>query len=154
MRVEVLLAQPQHFLQPRLIRADGRIAGGLVELRAERRRERHPALVEEAGRQPVIAEAAVALFGHEPGLLEEPEVARDARLREAEDAGELGDVQAFFRQHAQEPQPGLIAEQPVERRGLSHIYKSTCIDVKMQVAAGGAARNPSPRVPVPKSPVP
>jgi len=55
-------------------------------------------------------------------------VARDARLREAEDAGQLGDVQAFFRQDAQEPQPGLVAEQPVERGDLFHIYKSTCID--------------------------
>src|SRR5439155_20756952 len=128
LRVEVLLAQPQHFLQPRLVGADGRIAGGLVELRAERGGQRHAWLVEEAWREPVIAETAVALFGHEPGLLEEPEVARDARLREAEDAGQLGDVQAFFRQDAQEPQPGLVAEQPVERGDLFHIYKSTCID--------------------------
>ena len=50
---------------------------------------------------------------------------RDARLRQAEDAGELGDVQALAAQDAQQAQPRLVAEQPVERRRLTHIYKST-----------------------------
>ena len=57
---------------------------------------------------------------------------RHARLREPEDAGQLGDVQPLARQHPQQPQPRLVAEQPVERRRLLHIYKSTFIDVNLQ----------------------
>ena len=79
-------------------------------------------------RQPVVGEAGVLLLDDEAGVLQQPEMARDARLRQAEDAGELGDVQPLARQHAQQAQPRLVAEQPVERRGLLHIYKSTCID--------------------------
>ena len=39
-RLEVLLAQPQHFLQPRLVGPHRRVAGGRVELLLERRPER------------------------------------------------------------------------------------------------------------------
>ena len=86
----------------------------------------------ERRRQAVVAEAAVALLADQPGVLQQAEMPRDARLRQAEDAGQLGDVQALAREHPQQAQPRLVAEQPVERRRLLHIYKSTCIDVRMQ----------------------
>ena len=49
-------------------------------------------------------------------------MARDARLRDAEDARQLRDVEALERQEPQEPQPRVVAEEPVERRGVLHIY--------------------------------
>ena len=36
-----------------------------------------------------------------------------------EDAGQLGDVQPLGVEHAQQPQPHLVAEQPEERRRVS-----------------------------------
>ena len=49
-------------------------------------------------------------------------MARHARLREAEDAGQLLDVEPVLVEHPQQPQPGLVAQQPVERGRLFHIY--------------------------------
>jgi hypothetical protein len=49
-------------------------------------------------------------------------VARDAGLRQPEDAGELLDVEAVLVEHAQQPQPGLVSQQAVERGRLFHIY--------------------------------
>ena len=49
-------------------------------------------------------------------------MARHARLREAEDAGQLLDVEAVLVEHAQQPQPGLVPQQAVERGRLFHIY--------------------------------
>ena len=46
-----------------------------------------------------------------------------AGLGEPEDAGELGHVEPIPRQHPQEPQPRLVAEQAEERGRLFHIYK-------------------------------
>ena len=45
------------------------------------------------------------------------------------------DVQPFAVEHAEQPQPGLVAEQTVERGGLTHIYKSTRIDAVCQIRA-------------------
>ena len=50
-------------------------------------------------------------------------MARHPGLRQAEDAGQLGDVEPIARQHAQQPQPRLVAEQAKERGGVFHIYK-------------------------------
>ncbi len=122
--IEVLAAQPQHFLQPRFVGPD---RGG---------RWRAPAncasssghsgpwpLSWTAGRQPVVGEGAVAFLADQPGVLEQAEMARDPGLREAEDAGQLGDVEAVAREHAEQAQPGLVAEQAKERGGVFHIYK-------------------------------
>ena len=49
-------------------------------------------------------------------------MARHARLREPEDAGQLLDVEAIVVEHAEQPQPGLVAQQPVERGRVFHIY--------------------------------
>ena len=131
MRVEVLLPQTQHFLQARLVGADGAVGRGHVELRAQQRRQRLVA-VGERRREAIVGEAAVALFGDEARLLQETQMPRNARLRQPEDAGELGDVQPLARQDAQQPQPRLVAEQAVEGRRMSHIYKSTCVDWSWQ----------------------
>ena len=50
-------------------------------------------------------------------------MARDPGLREAEDAGELGDVEPVAREHPQQAKPRLVAQQAKERGGLFHIYK-------------------------------
>ena len=41
-------------------------------------------------------------------------MARDPGLREAENAGQLGDVEAIARQHAQQAEARLVAEQAEE----------------------------------------
>src|SRR5204862_8235973 len=84
-RIEVLLAETQHLLQPRLVSAHGRVVAGLGELRAQHRRERVLAPLPEPGGEPVIAESAVALLRDQTGLLEQTEMPRDAGLRQAED---------------------------------------------------------------------
>ncbi len=123
MRFEILLAKPQHFLEPRLIRLDRRIVSGALELRPQRGGERRAvALVEQPRRQPVVAEAAIALFRDEAGVLQETEVSGHAGLREAEDAGQLRDVQALGREDAQQAQARFVAQQAVERGRLFHIY--------------------------------
>ena len=129
MRVEVLLAKPQHFLQPRIVRAHGAVGGGRRELRVEQRPERPVAVDAPFVREPVVDEARFALFGDQARVLEQPQVPGHARLRDAEDAGELGDVEAILREHAQQPQPRGVAEQPKQGGCLLHrIYKSTYID--------------------------
>ena len=49
-------------------------------------------------------------------------MARDAGLRQTEDAGQLVDVEAVPGQDAQQAEAGFVAEQPVEGRGLLHIH--------------------------------
>ena len=41
-------------------------------------------------------------------------MARHTRLGNPEDAGQLGDVQPLGRQQPQDPQPGVVAQQPEE----------------------------------------
>ncbi len=55
-------------------------------------------------------------------------MAGHAGLRQAQDAGQLRDIQPLAREYAQQPEAPLVAERPVQRRGLSRIYKSTCMD--------------------------
>ena len=61
-------------------------------------------------RQTVIGEPGVLLLRHEGGLLQEPEVAGHSGLRQAENPRQLGDVETLASQHAQQPQPRLVAE--------------------------------------------
>ena len=59
-------------------------------------------------------------------------------LGDPEHGRELRDVQALGSQEPQHAEPGVVTEEPVERRGRLHIYKSTCVDVLWQ-GPGGAA---------------
>ena len=70
-------------------------------------------------------------------------MARDARLRQAEDPRQLGDVEALARQEAEQPEAGLVAEQPVDACGMVHIHKSTLIDVISQDTHDRALRGGS-----------
>ena len=124
MLVEVLLAQPPHFLEPRIVGPPvGTLPGGL-ELRLEQRPQRSEAVVGvlEAGREAIPGVDALALLGDESGLLQHAEVARHARLRETEDARELRDVQPLARQQSQEAEPGVVSQQTVEGAAQLHIY--------------------------------
>ena len=76
----------------------------------------------QAGREAIPGVDALALLGDEAGLLQHAEVARHARLRETEDAGELRDVQPLGRQQPQEAQPGVVSQQTVEGAAQLHIY--------------------------------
>ena len=122
--VEVLLAHAPHFFEPGQVGAArlGRRRAG--ELRLEQRPERPRAVpaVADRRRDAVVGEAAFPLFADEPAVPEQAEVARDARLGDAEDARQLRDVQPVEGQEPQEPEPRVVAEQPVERRGVLHIY--------------------------------
>ena len=126
-RLEVLFAQPEHLLEARFVGAHGRIGRRLPELHLEHRPERRPAVhaVANRGRDAVVGEACVLLLDDQTGLLEQAQVARDTRLGEAEDAGELGDVQTLGREDPQEAEPRLVAQQAIQRRGVFHITKST-----------------------------
>ena len=112
--VEVFFPQPQDFLQTRFVGAHARFVPRPLELLPEHRRERGVARRVERGRETVVAETTVALFGDQARVFEQAQVARDARLREAQDAGQLRDVQPVAGEDAQEAQPRLVAEQPVE----------------------------------------
>ena len=76
-------------------------------------------------RHAVIDVTCFALLGNEGGVLQEPEVPGDVRLRDAEDAGQFGHVETVGRQHAKQPQPRRVGKEPKERGRLLHIYKST-----------------------------
>ena len=130
--VEVLLAQPQHFLQPRLVGPHGGIAGRAGELLLEGRPEGPVPVLAERRSQAEIGVAGVLFLADQAGVLEHAEMPRDAGLRQTEDSGQLGHVQPFAVEDAEQPQPGLVAEQTVERGGLTHIYKSTRNDAMAQ----------------------
>ena len=49
-----------------------------------------------------------------------------------QDAGEFLDVEPVLHEHAQQAQPGLIPQQPVERRHRFHIYECRLLDERMQ----------------------
>ena len=119
-RVEVLLAQPPHLGQPRIVRAAGLGPRGLGELGLEERGQRSRAVLarQERRRRPEVGVAAFALLDDQPGILQQAQVPGHAGLRDPEDARQLADVEAFGRQQAQNPQPGVVAEQPEQAGGL------------------------------------
>ena len=80
------------------------------------------AVVAHGGREPVVGVGAVALLADQAGVLQQAEMPGHARLRQPENAGQLVDVEAVAREHPQQPQPGLVAQQAIERGGLFHIY--------------------------------
>ena len=55
-----------------------------------------PAVGAHGGGQAIVAERAVALLDHQAGVLEQPEMPRDAGLGQPEDAGQLLDVEAVL----------------------------------------------------------
>ena len=123
-RLEVLAALPQHLLQPRIVGAGGGGGRGLVELGLQVGPEAREAAVGGGGVEAVVREAAGRLLGDQPRLLQEAQVARDPGLGQAEDGGELGHVEALAGQHPEEAEADVFPQQPVERGGLIHIYKS------------------------------
>ena len=134
MRFEVLLAQPPHLGQPRIVRAAGLGRRGGGELGLEERGQRsRPVLPREKRRRgPEVGEAAFALLDDQPGILQQAEVPGHAGLGDPEDARQLAHVEPFGRQQAQNPQPGVVAEQLEQAGRLKHIYKSTSIDATWQ----------------------
>src|SRR5690606_38586200 len=64
-----------------------------------------------------------------------------AGLREREDAGELGDVEAVVGEHAHQAQPGGVGEQPEDGGGALHvIYESTYRYIYVSNARSAAVR--------------
>jgi hypothetical protein len=70
-----------------------------------------------ASAQPEVREPAVAALLDEPGVLEQPEMPRHARLRDPEDRRQLADVQALRVQQPQDAQARLVAEQAEQAAG-------------------------------------
>ena len=62
-------------------------------------------------------------------------------LRQAENAGELRDIEPLMSQHPEEPKARFVAEKTVEAGRLLHINESTFIDV---VFASGPKRDTKP----------
>ena len=115
--LEALLPQPKHLLQACIVFPNG--GGGCCgcELRLEQGPEGSERTILGGTGQPVVAEAGFPLLGDQAGFFQEAEMTRDARLREAENRGELGDVEAMKGEDAEQPKPRLLAEQPVQRGG-------------------------------------
>ena len=62
-------------------------------------------------------------------------MARHPGLCDAQDAGQLADIEAILRQHAQQSEAGAVGQQAEESRGALHyIYKSTYIDMTSSIS--------------------
>ena len=124
MRLEVFLPDPAHFLQPRIVGAALPVApiAWKCDSSSGHSGPNPFAPSRSAGADAVIGEAGLPLFRDQPGVLEQAEVARHARLRQPEDAGQFRDVQPLAAQQPQQPQPHLVAEQPEHRGRRMHIY--------------------------------
>ncbi len=94
--------------------------------------------------EPVVDEAGLALFGDEAGVLEQAQMPRHARLGRAEDARELGDVEAILGEHAQQPEAGGVAEEAEEGGGALHTSINLHILIRVVNARVPASRKSSP----------
>ena len=134
-RFEVFLAQAEHFLKARLIFPDCAVPGGGSKLCVQQRPEGGVAVGTTLVRQPVINETCFALLRDEAGVLQEAQVPGDARLGNAQNPGQLADIETVLDQNPQKAQPRPVRKQPKEARGALHnIYKSTYVDVHGQRA--------------------
>jgi len=90
--------------------------------------------VQEGRGEAIKREPAAALLDDETRLFEEFEMARHARLREAQDRGQLGDVHPPVppRQYAEQPQARLVAQETEQVARLTHIYECISSDAQMQ----------------------
>ena len=142
-RVEVFLPQPPYLRQPGIVGTPDFGAGGLGELGVQEGRQRPRAVLagDERRRGREIGEPALALFDDQPGILEQAQVPRHAGLRDPENPRQLADVEPLGAQDAQNPQPGVVAEQLEQAGGLCHIYKSTSMDVDCPTAGRSGVRS-------------
>jgi hypothetical protein len=135
------------------------------EVRVEHCRERREAVagVGERRREAEIGEPAFALLGHQPGILEQAEVPRDAGLGDPEDRGELGDVKALGVEDAEQPEPLLVAKRR-NSAGASctstnlHLWICDCKERGRGEGSGLWAAGPDCRAPSPgpqsRAPIP
>src|SRR5450759_3132945 len=156
--VEILFPHAADFFEPRVILAAFSRGRGGVEMRAEERPHRaetvgyhNVACSRQARREAEKREPGVAPLFHQARVFQQPQMTRHAGLGDPENRGQLGDVQAFAVEQAEDPQPGLVPQQPEQVRRLrrpiggllrrakavGHIYESTCIDAEM---SRGSAR--------------
>ena len=129
-RQEVLLAQPQHLEQPRIVGSQFRVVVGLGQRCLERlpHRQRLPGAVRP---QRVVGKPSLAPFLDQPALAEQAEMARDTGLGDAQDGRQLLDVQLLLAEQANQSQADIVSEQAAEGGQVLHIRKSTCIDVML-----------------------
>ena len=144
--VEVLAAQPPHFLNPGVVGPNVGNGLGARELGGEELPQGR--VVALGTGQPVVDVDAVAFLAHQAGVFQQAEVARDARLRQAEDPRQLRHVEAVDRQRPEEAQAGRVAEHAEQGRGLEHI------DVSMNNDTTLTGRAPSPAAGAPGQAVP
>ena len=124
-----------HRGEPGAVARDRRI-GGIEPLQQRARHRGAAAMLGQAEEGPgALAEAL-----HQPGLGQKPQMARDARLRLAQDVGEVGDGQLGLGQQRQHAQARLLARrlegriegietEPVLGRHMGHfpLYKDIFI---------------------------
>jgi hypothetical protein len=113
-RLEVLLAQPEHLLQTRLVGLDGPIGGGGSEVLAEQRPQRLSRGENGPIRHAVVHKSRFALLCDQARVLEESEVSRHVRLRRAENACQFGDVEPILREDAQQTEAGGVGQEAEE----------------------------------------
>ena len=134
MHVEVFFAEANDFLQPRFVTAHGRGRGRFGKLRLECRPQTRKSSIEQGRGEPIERKPAAPLFDDEAGFFQKAQMPRDAGLRDAEHRRELSDVQAAVlpREHAQQPEPHLVAQQPVQLASLLHIHEYISMYIKVQ----------------------
>ena len=113
-----------HAGEPLAVARDGRVGG--VE-------PRRPGARDQLGAGAVLGEAeegpgALAEALHQPGLGQQLEMARDARLRLAQDVGEIRDRQLGLGEQRQDAQPRLLARR---LEGGVEVVEGECCGVVM-----------------------
>jgi hypothetical protein len=127
MRIEVLLSNPTHLLQPRIVRPPCRSPRGSGELGFEERPQPAKAIggATKIRGNPEVGKAAVPLLTHQARVLQEAKMARHAGLGNSKDPRQLGDIQPLGVEQTQDSQAGVVAKQPKEGGAVHRIYEST-----------------------------
>ena len=97
-------ARRAHRGEPLAVAGDGGVVGIEPRDQFARQRRRAAALAQPEERPGALAEAL-----DQPGLGQQPQMPRDARLRLAQDVGEVGDRQLGLGQQRHDAQPRLLA---------------------------------------------
>ena len=112
---------PEHFLQPRLVLAHRRVGGTTTANCASSSAQSGPCAVGASlVREPVVDEPASRSSTTSPASFSRPRCRETPGLGDAENAGQLADVEAVLRQHAQQAEAGAVGQQAEEGGSALH----------------------------------
>src|SRR5262249_28651469 len=136
-RVEVLLPETPDFFEARVVGLSDLGGASPLELVLQQQPQRRMSVdaTADVGRDGVVGKPGLPILADDAAVLQQAKMTRHAGLGDSQNAGQLRDVQTLLAQQPEEPQPNVVAEQPIERRRLNHIYESTLMYVNL--ASGG-----------------